>query len=561
MPATPHQLNNKDNGSHKIMNLLHLRISGMTCDFCAAKIKKTLETSPGIKAGIFFDNGLAILESSDSINESVIIKSIQQLGYSARVVDRQGTPMNKNKQLHIAIIGSGSAAFAAATKAAEHGARVSIIEAENIIGGTCVNIGCVPSKIMIRAASIVHSQSHHAFKGISLNKPDIDRPQMLKQQQDRVDELRHAKYEKILAQNPNIHLIHGFARFKDQYSLIIRDRQDKEIELEVDRILITTGASSVIPEIPGLAETPFWTSTEALQTDTLPEHLVVLGGSVTALEMAQAFNHLGCKVTLIARNTLLSKMDYRIREEVKSIIEGEGIHLLTQATADKISHDGNTFSLHINNQTLHADALLVATGRHANTEHLELDKAGIKTDKTGAIKIDGYMRTSANTVYAAGDCTTQPQFVYVAAAAGTRAAINMAGGNSELDLSILPRVIFTSPQIASVGLSEQQANLHGINNTSQTLSLDNIPRALANFDTRGFIKLVADSDSGRILGCHAVADNAGEIIQSAALAIRNNMTIEDLANQLFPYLTMVEGLKLCAQTFSKDVSQLSCCAG
>jgi len=478
------------------MTTLHVRISGMTCDFCATKTRKAIESLPDVKAKVSFDDGLAIVESTNvnpsSLDEESVLKKIQDAGYTARIVDRNGTPMNTEKQLHIAIIGSGSAAFAAAIKSVEQGARVTMIEAGEVIGGTCVNTGCVPSKIMIRAADIVHSQSHHAFKGIALNKPAIDRKQMLAQQQDRVRELRHAKYEKILTQNPQISLVRGFARFKNEFTLLVTDHDDHETVLEADRILIASGAGPVIPDIPGLAQTPWWTSTEALQTETLPQHLIVLGGSVIALEMAQAFHHLGCKVTLIARSNLLSKEEQSIGKEIKSIFEQEGIQVMTYVTPDNVSHDGTKFSLSIHGKPLHADALLLATGRRANTAQLDLDAAGIKTDKTGAIKIDEHMRTSANTVYAAGDCTSQPQFVYVAAAAGTRAAVNMCGGNSKLDLSILPRVIFTAPQIASVGLSEQQANLRGIDNASRTLTLDNIPRALANFDTRGFIKLVTE---------------------------------------------------------------------
>jgi len=164
-------------------------------------------------------------------------------------------------------------------------------------------------------------------------------------------------------------------------------------------------------------------------------------------------------------------------------------------------------------------------------------------------------------IYAAGDCTDQPQFVYVAAAAGTRAAINMTGGNATLDLTAMPAVVFTDPQVATVGYSEAEAHHDGIETDSRTLTLDNVPRALVNFDTRGFIKLVSEAGSGRLIGVQAVAPEAGELIQTAVLAIRNRMTVRELADQLFPYLTMVEGLKLAAQTFTKDVKQLSCCAG
>ncbi|MFA5682823.1 MAG: FAD-dependent oxidoreductase, partial [Hydrogenophaga sp.] len=210
---------------------------------------------------------------------------------------------------------------------------------------------------------------------------------------------------------------------------------------------------------------------------------------------------------------------------------------------------------------LRADKLLVATGRAPNTRSLALDVAGVMVNKQGAIVIDQGMHTSSSNIYAAGDCTDQPQFVYVAAAAGTRAAINMTGGDATLNLTAMPAVVFTDPQVATVGYSEAEAHHDGIETDSRTLTLDNVPRALANFDTRGFIKLVVEEGSGRLIGVQAVAPEAGELIQTAALAIRNRMTVQELADQLFPYLTMVEGLKLAAQTFNKDVKQLSCCAG
>jgi mercuric reductase len=204
--------------------------------------------------------------------------------------------------------------------------------------------------------------------------------------------------------------------------------------------------------------------------------------------------------------------------------------------------------------------LLVATGRAPNTGDLRLDAAVVQRGADGAIRVDAAMRTSAPGIFAAGDCTDQPQFVYVAAAAGARAAINMTGGSAALDLSALPAVVFTDPQVATVGLTEARARAAGIDAASRTLALDHVPRARVNFDTRGFVKLVAERGSGRLLGAQLVAPEAGEVIQSAALAIRARMTVHDLADQLFPYLTMAEGLKLAAQAFSRDVTQLSCCA-
>ncbi len=463
--------------------------------------------------------------------------------------------------LHIAIIGSGSAAFAAAIQAADNGARVTLIEGGDLIGGTCVNIGCVPSKITIRAAHLAHLQAHHPFAGLSHQRPAVDRAALVEQQQARVAELRRAKYENILAQNPAIRLVRGWARFQDAHTLAVEGPEGTVQTVAADRILVATGASAHVPDIPGLAQTPYWTSTEALVARELPRRLLVLGGSVVAVELAQAFRRLGSEVTVLARSTLLSREDPALGAALQSVFEAEGIQVRTRTVPQAVGHDGKDFVLELPGGELRGDRLLVATGRAPNTARLDLARAGVRTDACGAIVVDTRLRTNVPHIYAAGDCTDRPQYVYVAAAAGTRAAINMTGGEAELDLSTMPAVVFTDPQVATVGLREDQARTEGLAVESRTLPLDAVPRALANFDTRGFIKLVAEKGSGRLLGCQVLAAEGGEIIQAAALALRNRMTVAELGAQLFPYLTMVEGLKLCAQTFAKDVDRLSCCAG
>lgn len=463
------------------------------------------------------------------------------------------------EQLHVAIIGSGSSAFACAIRAAEEGARVTLIEA-GTLGGCCVNIGCVPSKIMIRAAQLAQQQRHNPFPGLTDREPEIDRSLLL-QQQARVEELRGAKYQSILDSNPALSLVQGKAHFKDARTLVVVGNKGDEQTVEADRILIATGAKQSVPPIAGLDDTPYWTSTEALIAEQLPEHLLVIGSSVVAVELAQAYRRLGSQVTLLARHTLLYSEDAQLGAGLTDAFEAEGIRVLNNTQASQASfHDGQ-FILETNAGTLKADQLLIATGRQANTSELRLPAAGIETDTKGAVIVDEQLRTSAPHIYAAGDCSTMPQFVYVAAAAGTRAAVNMTGGDARLDLATMPAVIFTDPQVATVGLTESEAQAQGIETSSRTLGLENVPRALANFETQGFIKLVTNADNDRLIGAQILAPEAGEMIQTAVLAIHNGMTVDDLADRLFPYLTMVEGLKLCAQTFKKDVSQLSCCAG
>ncbi|MGH8614917.1 MAG: mercury(II) reductase [Gammaproteobacteria bacterium] len=512
-------------------------------------------------------NGKGFGAESPDRNGSTIAKEVSD---RSRISIAETSTVSVNPRLRspgglrIAIIGSGGAAFAAAIRAAEEGATVTLIEAGQV-GGTCVNVGCVPSKILIRAAHLAHLQSDHPFDGIKKHTAILDRSALLAQQQRRVEELRHAKYESPLETNPRLTLVRGFAHFTKAGDLMVKQPDGKAKKLHADRVLIATGASPALPETPGLRDSPYWTSTEALVAERLPEHLIVYGGSVVALELGQAFLRLGSKVTLVARSTLLSKTDPGIGDGLKAILEDEGMRILTHTAVKEVRYGRKWFSkrfrVDTGGETLVGDRLLVATGRTPNTAQMGLQEVGVRTDQRGAIVVDDHMRTSAEHIYAAGDCTTQPQFVYVAAAAGTRAAINMMGGEAAVDLSAVPEVVFTDPQFATVGLTGVQASEQGFEVESRTLSLDNVPRALANFNIRGFIKLVSERESGRLLGAQILAAEGGEIIQTAALAIRYRLTVKDLADQLFPYLTMVEGLKLCAQTFTKDVKQLSCCAG
>ncbi|UJJ58366.1 mercury(II) reductase [Rhodanobacter denitrificans] len=573
------------------MNEQTLSVTGMTCADCARHVEKALKTLTDIVAAdVAYPQGVAHIRSIQPLSveqlnatlpknyrvaaappshadtpaakPSRLNQALDPLGSLFKPHgDVDTKPTDAEQRLRVAVIGTGGAAMASALKAAELGAHVTIIE-RSTIGGTCVNIGCVPSKIMIRAAHVAHLRRTSPFDdGISHTAPVVRRDRLLAQQQGRVDELRHAKYEGILDTSPNIQLLRGEARFKNAHTLVVKSTAGDESEMSFDRCLIATGASAAVPPIPGLKETPYWTSTEALVSDAIPPRLAVIGSSVVAVELAQAFARLGSHVTILARSTLFFREDPAIGEAITTAFRAEGIEVLVHSQASRVTYTDSEFVLNTGHGEVRADQLLVATGRTANTRGLALDAAGITVNASNAIVIDRGMRTNVSHIYAAGDCTDQPQFVYVAAAAGTRAAINMTGGEATLDLTTMPAVVFTDPQVATVGLSEAEAHLNGIETDSRTLSLDNVPRALVNFDTHGFIKLVAEAGSGQLIGVQAVTPEAGEIIQAAALAIRARMTVQELADQLFPYLTMVEGLKLAAQTFTKDVKQLSCCAG
>lgn len=540
-----------------------LRVTGMTCEHCAHTVEKTLNGLPGVQAKVAYDRGTARIDGADGLDLAALRAALAPHGYGLETLAGDVTrgAAIPHGGLHIAIIGSGGAAFAAAIRAAEAGARVSMIERGEVIGGTCVNVGCVPSKITLRAAEIRHERGHHPFAGIAHSEEAVDRRALLAQLRGRVEELRGAKYQKIIDDNPGIALLRGDARFEDARTLTITARTGEVTRLTPDRILIATGAAPMIPPVPGLVDTPYWTSTEALFAEDLPARLAVIGSSFVALELAQAYRRLGVDVTVLARSTLLTRDDPELGAALQQAFEIEGIRVLGETEARHAAYRDGRFIVDTDAGEIEAERLLVATGRRPNTEGLGLDAAGVETNRGGAIVVDDHLRTSAANIYAAGDCSTMPQLVYVAAAAGTRAAVNMTGGEASLDLSVVPAVIFTDPSVATVGLDERQALTAGIETIARRLDLENVPRALANFDTRGFVKLVAEAGSNRLIGAQILAHNAGEMIQTAALAIRHRMTVQELGDTLFPYLVMNEGIKLAAQTFTKDVKQLSCCAG
>ena len=542
--------------------MLRLKITGMTCDSCAMHVREALEGVPGVReARVSYPDATAQIALERDVPLERLAQAVVDRGYGAKPLEGDTAVLTGDeKGVHIAVIGSGGAAMACALKAVERDARVTLIE-RGTIGGTCVNVGCVPSKIMIRAAHVAHLRATSPFdKGITAAKPTIRREQLLVQQQGRVEALRRAKYEDILAGNPAITVLRGEARFKGARRLIVSATDGDEHTVSFDRCLIATGASPAIPSIPGLKDTPYWTSSEALASDAIARSLAVIGSSAVALELAQAFARLGSHVTILARHTLLYREDPLVGEALTQVFRGEGIEVREHTLARQIAYDGLEFVLHTGREELRAERLLVAAGRTPNTEGLGLEGMDVALDERGGVRVDRTLRTSVPGIFAAGDCTDLPQFVYVAAAAGATAAVNMTGGERALDLSILPEVVFTDPQVGAVGYSEAEARHEGIDADTRVLTLDNVPRALANFDTRGFIKLVAERSSGRLLGAQVVSSEAGEIIQSAALALRAGMTVNELGAQLFPYLTWVEGLKLAAQTFTTDVRRLSCCA-
>lgn len=461
----------------------------------------------------------------------------------------------------LVVIGAGSAGFSAAITAADEGARVALI-GFGTIGGTCVNVGCVPSKAMIRAVEALHTaKAASRFHGIEASGQITDWKAMIGQKQALVDELRATKYVDVLPSYEAITYIEGQAVFQEDGSVQVGERN-----LKPAKVIIATGSFPHVPDIPGLAEIEWLDSTSALQLDRRPASLMVMGGGYIGVEIAQVFARAGTKVTMVTRRGLLPEAEPEVSAALTEVFVDEGITVLDGLSYVRFESADNRVLLHAtrNGQlvTVDAEKLMLATGRVPNTGSLALDLAGIVTDARGGIVVDPAMNSSRDGVYAAGDVTGHDQFVYMAAYGAKLAAKNAMNGNSlSYDNSVMPSVVFSDPQIASVGVTEAQAAAQGHDVVTSVLGLEHVPRALAARDTRGLIKLVADKQSKKLLGAHIIAPEGSDTIQTAAMALKMGITYDELGDMIFPYLTTVEGLKLAAQTFEKDVAKLSCCAG
>ncbi len=470
-------------------------------------------------------------------------------------------PPNKSGAYDLAVIGAGSAGFSAAITAAEQGAQVALIS-HGTIGGTCVNVGCVPSKTMIRMAEALHgARAAKRFQGVVGEAHITDWSKVIADKDDLVSTLRQKKYIDLLPEYNNVAYLEGKARLKDGGVVIVGGA-----DIKAGKTIIATGSSSSVPPIPGIENVSHLNSTEALDLDAAPQSLLVIGGGVIGCELGQMFARAGVKVTICCRSRLLPDMEPEISKALQSALEGEGITVCAGVGYQKIEQSGARVKLYCKSkdgeQNIEAEKLLVATGRKPNTAKLGLEDLGVEMLRNGGVKVNQHMQSTNASIYAAGDVTGSDMFVYMAAYGAKLAAKNALNSNNHsYDNSAMPSVVFTDPQVASVGLTEAAAAAAGYEVKTSFLGLEHVPRALAARDTRGLIKLVADEASDRLLGAHILAPEGADSIQTAALAIKFGMTAKELGETIFPYLTTVEGLKLAAQGFGKDVSKLSCCAG
>lgn len=532
------------------MDRVGIEIEGMTCADCAVHVKQALETVGASEVEIDWRHNAGTIASGGpglaEMNEALAGTRYRVGRISEPAAGASADPEHGRRDYDLVVLGSGSGAFAAAIRARDLGHSVLMVE-HGTVGGTCVNTGCVPSKSLLVSSERSGGQPGALAQAVSVKAA-------------LVAQLRQQKYIDILAEY-GIELREGEARLLDAHTIAVDGER-----VSADAILIATGARPAVPPIEGLEQAGYLTSTTALELTEPPARLAVIGANAVGLELGQMFGNFGAHVTFVELLRLAPFEEPEISEIMRGILEQAGHTVLEGATTDRVRVDGEEKVIEgtAGGQRfeVRVDQILVATSRIPNTENLGLEDVGVQTDRRGAVIVDELQRTSVSSIYAAGDVTNQPQFVYVAAAGGAAAAQNALadGALQQLDFSNLPRIIFTTPQIASAGLTEQQALEQGYGVETTVLPLEAVPRALVNGDTRGLYKLVTEQHTGRLLGASIIADGASEVIQSVVLAIKMGMTIDQLTGTWAPYLTMAEGLKLAGQTFGRDVTKLSCCA-
>jgi mercuric reductase len=472
----------------------------------------------------------------------------------------------ETKRFDFVILGSGSTAFAAAIRAAELGKMVAMTE-NRTLGGTCVNRGCLPSKNLIAAASIVHQAGHPRYPGLEPARLKVNFAELIRQKDEVISYYRDKKYQSIVGDH--VAVLGGSARFVDRNAV-----QIGEVRAEADRFLVATGSRPFLPSVKGLADVPFMTSDlltsdESIELSEQPESLTIIGGGYIALELAQFFSRLGTQVTILEQSKqILPNYEPEVGDTLAQILRGDAITLLTSTRASAVRKDGKGAAVVIEGSVstvIRSSHLLVAAGRVPNTENLGLDKVGVTTDGRGAIIVNDELRTTAPHVWAAGDVIGSNTESQMATPVGAQDG-GIAAGNAftethrKVNHKAIPRAIFTDPEVAVVGLTDKFAVEQGYRCAWRTVKMEQVPRAQAVRNARGVIKMVAERDSRRVLGISMVGVGAAEVIHEAAMGMRLGATIDDFADMLHIYPTMSEALKIVALSFTKDVSKLSCCA-
>ncbi len=460
------------------------------------------------------------------------------------------------------IVGGGAAAFAAATKAHDLGKTALMINAGLPIGGTCVNVGCVPSKHLLAVGAEHYYGSRPLFKALANgHEASFDFKTAIEEKRAIVAALRQKNYAIVQESQDGVDLIEGRSRFVSPTEVEVNGQAHS-----AERILISTGASARPLAIDGLAEVGYLTNETVMDLESLPASMIVIGAGPQGLEIAQMFAHFGSQITVVmSHDRILPREEPEIAAELWRVLSEEGIEfrLGVQATSAAIADGRKTLTIRSfegGEEVLSATEILLAAGIRANTAGLGLEAAGVTVDGRGYIETDERYETSTPGIYAAGDCIGRMALETTAAKEGSLAAVNaLLGESRSINYDHVPKAVFTDPEVASVGITEEE-EMEIFNACScRTIPIEMVPRAEATHETRGVFKMVIHPENSKILGVHIVAPHAAELIHEATLAVKFGLTIDDIIDTVHVFPTLSEGIKRVAQAFTRDISQMSCC--
>ncbi len=460
------------------------------------------------------------------------------------------------------IIGAGAAGFAAAFKAEELGVKTLMINDSSVLplGGTCVNVGCIPSKIMLHQAGLYYQSLKSRFRALSLSG-SIDFVQALRETREMVSSFQEGNYLNTLKGLNHIRLIEGRGRLLDANTV----ETGKE-RFKGKYILISTGASTFIPPVRGVRDVDFLTNRTIFSLEERPRSIVILGGGPEAVEFAQIFHRFGIRTSLIQRSDrILTKFEGTLAGRLQAILEEEGIEIHTGTRLLEVSKNNGHVEVRFNKagedtMTVRAEKLLVATGLRGNTDELGLPDAGVETMGMGFVRTNNYMQSSQPHIYATGDVAGTMALETVAAREGRVVVENMfEGRKSVIEYEIVPRAVFTDPELASVGTTEEEYSRKYGRCLCSSLELRHLERAALERRTDGLIKMVVHPDSKEVIGVHMVGPRASEVVTIATYAIKNRMNIYQIRDTVHIFPTMGEALKKVAQSFDRDPGKMPCC--
>jgi mercuric reductase len=465
------------------------------------------------------------------------------------------------KTFDLIIIGGGAGAFAAAIRANELKAKTAMINAGLPLGGTCVNVGCVPSKTLLWAGEVLHTAKNHNVSGIELEVKNFDFQRVVQDELALVERLRKEKYEKVLQHLENVTVMEGRAQFTSSNEIEVNGEK-----LSAKKFIIATGSTANVPPIEGIREVGYVTHIEALKLKEQPRELIVIGAGALGLEFGQMYSRFGTKVTILQRgNSVFPAAEQSLTNRLAEILTKEGITIKTDVEVKSVIKQNSkkvvSYVIDGKQEKVAGDEILLAAGKTPNTKELAVDKAGIEIDKKQAIVANEFFQTSQPHIYAVGDVTNLPlRLEPTAGHEGTLAAENsLTNSQNSIGYASVPYTVFTDPQLAGVGFTEdEQMKKMGVC-ACRTVSFEDVPKAMIMKRTEGLIKMAIHPQTQQILGVHILAPNAGELIAEAMMLIKNKNTIDDVTSSLPMFPTLSEAIKLVALSFTKDISKLSCC--